>query len=98
MALSEAELLAIKNYAKIDFDYEDELIQELYESAVLVISDAVGSAVNVDDPRFKLAVKKQIKEDYEQRGITSDSIRHPATGILNLIHQLRHGGALDVHK
>lgn len=37
-----------------------------------------------------LAVKKQVKEDYEHRGVTADSDRYPlANGVINIIHQLR---------
>lgn len=47
--------------------------------------------------KFDLAVKKQVKEDYEHRGVTADSNRYPlANGVVNIIHQLRLRGVDDV--
>lgn len=89
------ELQSIKLYCKIDQDFEDDLISEFIEVVKLQISDAIetgsGPSTYSDDPRFKLAVKKQVKEEYEHRGITSDTDRYPlANGVLNIIHQLRY--------
>jgi len=89
------ELQAIKLYCKIDQDFEDELITEFLEVVKMQISDAIETGSDPvtysDDPRFKLAVKKQVKEEYEHRGITSDTDRYPlANGVLNIIHQLRY--------
>ena len=48
--------------------------------------------------KFDLAVKKQVKEDYEHRGVTADSNRYPlANGVLNIIHQLRLRGDDNVN-
>lgn len=97
------DLLKIKLYCKVDQDFEDDLIIELVESVELQISDAIETGSNPtnysDDPRFKLAVKKQVKEEYENRGITSDTIRYPlANGVLNIIHQLRYKQQVEVLK
>lgn len=44
----------------------------------------------VDYAKFRLAVKKQVKEEYEHRGMSADTMRYPlANGVLNIIHQLR---------
>lgn len=88
------ELEAIRNYAKIDHTYDDDLLVELKHAAELLICDAISSECKPedfeDDPRFSIAVKKQVKEDYELRGQTADTVRHTiANGIVPIIHQLR---------
>lgn len=84
----------IKNYLKVDIDYEDDLIKEFLDSVALILVDAIDieklPVDFLDEPRFHLAVKKQAKEEYEHRGLTADSMRHSlANGVENIIHQLR---------
>lgn len=88
-------LQSIKNYLKVDHSYDDELIDEMIQSAELEIASAISSSVTVDelkkDTRFSLAVKKQVKEHYEFRGDTGDTQRFPiANGVLPIIQQLRY--------
>ena len=55
-----------------------------------------GSAPNdyVNEPRFKIALMKQVKEDYYQRGLTADAYRPElVSGINGIVNQLR--GELD---
>ena len=84
----------VKLYCKIDYDFEDDLLIELIESAKEQICFAIDNDLNPDDlvdyAKFRLAVKKQVKEEYEHRGISADTMRYPlANGVLNIIHQLR---------
>lgn len=84
----------VKLYCKIDYDFEDDLLIELIESAKEQICFAIDNDLNPDDlvdyAKFRLAVKKQVKEEYEHRGMSADTIRYPlANGVLNIIHQLR---------
>ena len=84
----------VKLYCKIDYDFEDKLILELIESAKEQICFAIDNDLNPDDlvdyAKFRLAVKKQVKEEYEHRGMSADTMRYPlANGVLNIIHQLR---------
>ena len=84
----------VKLYCKIDYDFEDDLLLELIESAKEQICFAIDNDLNPDDlvdyAKFRLAVKKQVKEEYEHRGMSADTIRYPlANGVLNIIHQLR---------
>lgn len=84
----------VKLYCKIDYDFEDDLIIELIESAKEQICFAIDNDLNPDDlvdyAKFRLAVKKQVKEEYEHRGMSADTMRYPlANGVLNIIHQLR---------
>lgn len=84
----------VKLYCKIDYDFEDDLLFELIESAKEQICFAIDNDLNPDDlvdyAKFRLAVKKQVKEEYEHRGMSADTMRYPlANGVLNIIHQLR---------
>ena len=81
-------------YCKIDYDFDDEILIELIESAKEQICFAIDNDLNPDDlvdyAKFRLAVKKQVKEEYEHRGMSADTMRYPlANGVLNIIHQLR---------
>lgn len=84
----------VKLYCKIDYDFEDDLLIELIESSKEQICFAIDNDLNPDDlvdyAKFRLAVKKQVKEEYEHRGMSADTMRYPlANGVLNIIHQLR---------
>ena len=84
----------VKLYCIIDYDFEDDLLIELIESAKEQICFAIPNDLNPDDlvdyAKFRLAVKKQVKEEYEHRGMSADTMRYPlANGVLNIIHQLR---------
>ena len=84
----------VKLYCKIDYDFEDDLLLELIESAKEQICFAIDNDFSPDDlvdyAKFRLAVKKQVKEEYEHRGMSADTMRYPlANGVLNIIHQLR---------
>lgn len=95
MDLTPDELQNLKLYCKVDHDFEDDLLIEMVEGVELQICDAIeqGSTPQsfFNDARFSLAVKKQVKEEYEHRGLSADSERYPlANGVLNIIHQLRY--------
>lgn len=88
------DLNEVKLYCKIDFDFEDELLQLMIESAQEQICFAIKDGSKPEDfadyPKFKMAVLKQVKEEYDHRGLSADTMRYPlANGVLNIIHQLR---------
>ena len=90
----------VKLYCKIDYDFEDDLLVELIESTQEQICFAIGNDLQPKDlqgyAKFRLAVKKQVKEEYEHRGMSADTMRYPlANGVLNIIHQLRTRGEVD---
>lgn len=94
MAVTPEFLNEVKLYAKIDFDFEDELLQLMIESAEEQICFAIKDGSKPEDfanyPKFKMAVLKQVKEEYDHRGLSADTMRYPlANGVLNIIHQLR---------
>lgn len=93
----------VKLYCKIDFDFEDQMLEEMIDAAEDEICFAIGNDVTPQDlakyAKFSLAVKKQVKEEYEHRGLSSDTQRHGlANGVLNIIHQLRTRRELDDNK
>lgn len=90
----------VKLYCKIDSDFEDDLLIEMIEAAREQICFAIGNNLRPQDlegyAKFRLAVKKQVKEEYEHRGMSADTMRYPlANGVLNIIHQLRTRGEVD---
>ena len=90
----------VKLYCKIDYDFEDDLLIEMIEAAREKICFAIGNNLRPQAlecyAKFRHAVKKQVKEEYEHRGMSADTIRYPlANGVLNIIHQLRTRGEVD---
>lgn len=84
----------LKNYCKVDQDFDDEIIIEMANAASTMIAKAIDKSKTPDDyadePRFKIAVMKQVKEDYYERGLTADSYRPEiGSGINGIINQLR---------
>lgn len=102
MAVSEELLESVKLYCKIDFDFEDSVLEEMIEAAQEEICFAIEAGSKPADfagyKKFELAVKKQVKEDYEHRGMSADSQRYTlANGVVNIIHQLRLRGVDDAN-
>lgn len=94
MEVDEKLLEDVKLYCKIDFDFEDDIIKLMILSAQDQICSAIEEGSTPETfasyPEFKLAVLKQVKEEYDHRGLSADSMRFPlANGVLNIIHQLR---------
>lgn len=84
----------LKNYCKVDQDFDDELIIEMANAAATMIAKAIAAESNpadyLNEPRFKIAVMKQVKEDYYERGLTADNYRPElSSGINGIINQLR---------
>ena len=87
----------LKNYCKVDQDFDDDIIVMMANSAAKMIAKAINQDYDPkkfnDEPRFKIAVMKQVKEDYYERGLTADNYRPELTsGIDGLINQLRSEG------
>lgn len=87
-------LTNLKNYCKIDHDFDDEIIKMMINSAADMIAHAINYNSNPEDysknPRFKIAVMKQVKEDYYERGLSADNYRPElVSGINGIINQLR---------
>lgn len=98
MILTDAEFANLKNYCKIDQYYDDNVLKMIINADEIEIARAIkyGSVPNdyVNEPRFKIALMKQVKEDYYQRGLTADAYRPElVSGINGIVNQLR--GELD---
>lgn len=98
MMLTDAEFYNLKNYCKIDQDYDDDVLKMIINADEIEIARAIKASSlpsqYVNEPRFKIALMKQVKEDYYQRGLTADAYRPELTsGINGIINQLR--GELD---
>lgn len=65
-------LQEIKEYMRIDEDYEDLLIQTLIISAESYLSNA-GAIVNYENSLYKLAVKMLVLHWYENREVIGDA-------------------------
>ncbi len=66
------------------------MIKSAQEQICFAIEDGSTADTFKDSAKFALAVKKQVKEEYDHRGLSADSNRYPlANGVLNIIHQLR---------
>lgn len=87
-------LANLKNYCKIDQDFDDDILTIMANSAAKMIAHAIDpeneASDYIQDPRFKIAVMKQVKEDYYERGLTADNYRPElSSGINGIINQLR---------
>ncbi|GBG94974.1 DNA-packaging protein [Ligilactobacillus salitolerans] len=92
--LSEDQFATLKNYCKVDQDFDDDVLLGMVDSAALMITRAIKFSAMpiefVNDPRFKIALMKQVKEDYYQRGLTADNYRPELTNsIADIVNQLR---------
>ena len=92
--LTKEQFETLKNYCKVDQDFDDDVLLNMVDSAALMITRAVQfdakPEIFIDDPRFKIALMKQVKEDYYQRGLTADNYRPELTNsIADIVNQLR---------
>lgn len=99
MRLTDEQFATIKNYCKIDQDYDDDLLHIIIDGASDEIAKAIVENGTSDtflvsedkyDSRFFVAVMKQVAEEYTQRGLTSTNYRFELlTGLSSIINQLR---------
>lgn len=65
--IDEERFKQIKNYLKVDIDFEDDLIKEFLDSVALILIDAIDIKKKpsdfMDEPRFHLAVKNKLKKN-----------------------------------
>lgn len=92
--LNDTQFENLKNYCKIDQDFDDQLLLDLVNADALMIAKAISVEADGDtfisDPRFLIALNKQVKEDYYMRGLTADNYRPDlANGVDNIVLQLR---------
>ncbi len=86
--LSEKVNEEIKNYLRVDEDYDDILIQTLIKSAESYISNA-GVCVSYEVELYSLAIKMLVLHWYENREVSGASEQIPF-GLDNIIIQLKY--------
>jgi len=77
----------IKNYMKIDEDYDDSLINSLIESANIYMVNA--GVKNFDNALYKLAIKMLVLHWYENREIIGNANKL-SFSLDNIITQLKY--------
>ncbi|MCH4170669.1 MAG: head-tail connector protein [Lactobacillus sp.] len=96
--LTDTQLATLKVYLKVDQGIEDGMIESIYQAAATEIARAISFDLApgyfLADERFKdrffVAVMKQVKEEYDYRGLGSEVMRFPIqTPIVNIINQIR---------
>lgn len=96
--LSDEQLETLKTYAKIDQDIEDNMLKVLINDAGWELAAAIRTGSRPEDylskpeirDRFFSALMKQVKEDYDYRGMGAEVMRFPLqTSTINIINQLR---------
>ena len=83
-------LKEIRGYLKIDYNDEDEYLQELIEVSQIYIDSCVGESYKKDAKKVKLAEilqKKLINDMYENRSTTviNDKQDRTASSILDIL-------------
>lgn len=93
--LTPDQFATLKNYCKIDQDFDDDVLKELINSAAMELCAAIKFKSKPEDfrdeRRFFVAVMKMVKEDYDYRGMGSEVMRFPLANqsVVNIINQLR---------
>ncbi|MQS52168.1 head-tail connector protein [Companilactobacillus mishanensis] len=93
--LTNEQFKTLKNYCKIDQDFDDDVLKQLIDSAALAITRAINSDKKpsdyIIDSRFFVALMAYVEEDYYYRGTGSEVMRFPLqnTNVVNTINQLR---------
>ena len=77
----------IKNYMRIDEDYEDNLINSLIEAANLYMLNA--GVKNTENDLYKLAIKMLVLHWYENREVIGEA-KKLAFSLDNIITQLQY--------
>lgn len=75
-----------KSFLRVDYNDDDDYIQELIKAAEKYIEGALNKPVNPEDPRVLLLCKVLVKDWYDNRSFmarqTSEKVRHTVQTIL----------------
>lgn len=83
----------VKEYLKIDYDDEDNLLLELISTAENYLYNATGTHFDSSNRLAKLYCRVLVNEWYKDRGLTGNSkVRYTLQSILT---QLKYDGDLD---
>ncbi|ABY84308.1 head-tail connector protein [Lactobacillus phage Lrm1] len=98
MLLTDEQFATLKMYVKVDQGIEDDMLKLLINDAGTELSAAIKTGSKPEDylsnpevrDRFFTALMKQVKEDYDYRGMGAEVMRFPLqTSTTNIINQLR---------
>lgn len=84
-----ADLEAVKAYCRIDTEDDDALLVSLMEVAVDYLAGAGVPDSMADNPKYIHAVKAQVLELYDHRGMTESVQLSAIPGLQNVIVQLK---------
>lgn len=77
---------AAKSFLRVDYNDDDDYIQELIKAAEKYIGGAMDRPVNPEDPRVLLLCKVLVKDWYDNRNFMarqpSEKVRHTVQTIL----------------
>lgn len=77
---------AAKSFLRVDYNDDDDYIQEIIKAAEKYIEGALNKPVNPEDPRVLLLCKVLVKDWYDNRSFmarqTSEKVRHTVQTIL----------------
>ena len=77
---------AAKSFLRVDYNDDDDYIQELIKAAEKYIEGALNKPVTPEDPRVLLLCKVLVKDWYDNRSFmarqTSEKVRHTVQTIL----------------
>lgn len=83
------DLEAVKTYCRIDTDDDDALLAALVDVAVDYLNGAGVPDTMSDSPKYIHAVKAQVLELYDHRGMTESVQLSAIPGLQNIIVQLK---------
>ena len=83
------DLASVKDYCRIDWDSEDDLLTGLMAVAMEYLDGAGVPEPEADNPMYALAVKAMVLELYDHRGQTESTELSAIPGMSNIITQLK---------
>lgn len=85
-----------KNYARIDYNEDDELIYEIIEASKKYIEQSTGKAFDDNDSLSILLLKILTLHFYENRqAVTSNSVNEVPFTITNLLTHIQMSGGAE---
>ena len=85
-----------KNYARIDYDDDDELIQELIEASKCYVAESTGKNYDENNSLYVLLIKILTLHFYQNRqAISSNSVNEGPYSITNLLTHISMSGGVN---
>ena len=85
-----------KNYARIDYDDDDELIETLIEASKCYVQESTGKNYDENNSLYVLLIKILTLHFYENRqAISSNSVNEVPYSITNLLTHIQMSGGVN---